>query len=39
MALAWTRVGREKPISARDRRMRASRRCENEENVVFFSTK
>ena len=37
IALAWTRVGREKPASARARSIRGSKICEKELNVAFLS--
>ena len=39
IALAWTRVGRAKPASARARSIRGSRICEKEANVAFLSTR
>ena len=39
IALAWTRVGRAKPASARARSTRGSRICEKEANVAFLSTR
>lgn len=39
MAFAWTSVGRAKPMSARARRMRASRMFEKDANVAFGSTR
>ena len=39
ITLAWTRVGREKPASARARSIRGSRICEKELNVAFLSTR
>ena len=37
--MAWTRVGRAKPASARARSIRGSRICEKEANVAFLSTR
>ena len=39
IALAWTRVGRANPASARARSIRGSRICEKEVKVAFLSTR